>query len=1081
MASKRMMNVLTSTLVYFLSIVVVFVNADCLTGSFTDGSIIDEIRSPNLDLTKQALDVVSAAGLPDPAVISTGDTFFAPTNRAWTSAAAYLDTTVEGLFGEPEVVNDLLKLSIGTVLVTTDQLKSGDLIPTEYGESLKVRVSFYTNNIKAVFISPSSSSAATCIPDAKLVDINFPVCGGTIEVQVISAVLIPTSCDIFPLIEEIALDTPELSLLSEAFGILDGAGIPLVGETQLAPTNLAWQRSFVLLGTTKEELFANVDKLSDIVAYNRIDSGELKTCTIADGQTVSTAAVGSFKPDSDFDIIADYDLMISIRSVLERLCGGQLQNLYIFRRIIIMGKVNSSRVLVPDIQGCDGTVWITDSVLLPPTLFFTLTLMDLICSASVLSTLCSLIRDTPVDAILAALSDPSAKFVVFAPTNFAISSALAYLRIDPASVDAGTLAFLIGYHAVSLPLFSTEAVFTFQWRNQQNSYTNLEGKTLSIIVNGEFPLEGFFINGGCNTAQVIVPLSNRVAVNGVLHVVDRLILPVNSSTFCPTLCARLELNPLTTVFVAAIYALGLANEYCAVGITGGVAPRLGSGTVFAPTDLAFAKLFLEGGVNILTLFQNLPEKLYDIILYHTIVGTTIFTQDIVDGASLGDTALNTGFGPTGAIDTSTFLTGRRFDSFTLIRRNLLRTALFVEGQRCGTGMDATPGTDCPGRIIVPNQETVFGGIVQTIDQVLLPPEPLICKTPTVESTDSIAIAATVQYIGPVGCSLFCIGITATCFPCSPFVAQEIWTSESPGSAALSDYDDIVYTLYVNQIGEVRFGQVPGFIKSKWTNDHAIGPIGIFKSGASIVAQGFIAVHLAVFNVIANAIALGSGETLIKIYINGLLKGAGVVEFVSVISLSEIQYQLNQLIQTYVIEAPFLNIPAANYPGALIHPRLRGLHVGEDMSYATVVDASSMDDPESIVSFSSANATLSALSAAVADGEAAASTVFYSLSQGVPAVDALMELFDGIDGVGYYNINGFPDVLSTTEFYANCGPIFDQYAISGPGGVLNGYPPCGISAVYYQRWRGVIFRLSVFGGVEIFPSTCEGQPFGVPNF
>ena len=103
MASKRMMNVLTSTLVYFLSIVVVFVNADCLTGSFTDGSIIDEIRSPNLDLTKQALDVVSAAGLPDPAVISTGDTFFAPTNRAWTSAAAYLDTTVEGLFGEPEV------------------------------------------------------------------------------------------------------------------------------------------------------------------------------------------------------------------------------------------------------------------------------------------------------------------------------------------------------------------------------------------------------------------------------------------------------------------------------------------------------------------------------------------------------------------------------------------------------------------------------------------------------------------------------------------------------------------------------------------------------------------------------------------------------------------------------------------------------------------------------------------------------------------------------------------------------------------------------------------------------------------
>ena len=78
-------------------------SADCSTGFF-DGSIISEVGSPSLTLTRRALNVVGAA-IPSFPGITPGNTFLAPSNQAWTQIAAYLDTNVEGLFNEPEVCN----------------------------------------------------------------------------------------------------------------------------------------------------------------------------------------------------------------------------------------------------------------------------------------------------------------------------------------------------------------------------------------------------------------------------------------------------------------------------------------------------------------------------------------------------------------------------------------------------------------------------------------------------------------------------------------------------------------------------------------------------------------------------------------------------------------------------------------------------------------------------------------------------------------------------------------------------------------------------------------------------------------
>ena len=1023
-----------------------------------------------------------------------------------------------------QILNELLLLHIVTNNpagidgpIFTDELVNGQSLTDKYGEGLTVEVAYYKTNVKAVYAFPSNGSGpSACVPKAKWIDINFPICGGSISVHIVSQVMLPLSCTIFPTIEEIALDTPELSLLAEAFSILDGAGVVITGATQFAPTNLAWNRAFLLLGSNKDAVFNNVPLLTDIVLYNRVISN-LPICQIKDGSTLLTDPVGAFNPQSNFfQGDEPFLLKVSIRSKLQRLCGGQLANQYIFRRIVISSNTNSAKVLVPDIQACDGRVYITDAVLLPATLFFTLTLMDLVCSASILSTLCSIIRDTPVDSVLALLSSASVKLVLFAPTNFAISSALRYLKIDNADLEVGDLEVLLGFHVAEVDPFNADPVFTFQFRDEVDAFENLEGNDLFIVVTGNFPLEGFFVDGGCNRAQILVPLSNRVAVNGVLHVIDRLLLPPFEQKFCPTPCGRLELNPLTTVFIAAIYALGLDNEYCTVGASfiGDTydPPRTdysdAGATIFAPTDLAFAKQLFQGGLTVATIFGSYPERLYDIILYHTIREFAYFSTDLYDGQELFPSVTNTGFFPvaTGHITTPTILTARRFDSYSFIRRNLLNTAVFIEGQRCTFSLNPS---DCAGRIIVPDQRTLNGGdadfttIIQVIDQVLTPPFILECRDPHGAASlpaVSLSVAAEVQYVGPVGCSLFCVGYGARCLPCSPFVAQEIFTSPVNGQALSNQPSRIVYTLYVNQIGEVRWGQVPGLVRSKWESDHAIGPVGLIKAGTSIVAQGFLATNLKIFNVIANAIDVKSVSTtssskrkdaaLLKIYIDGILRGAALADFTSIISLAEIQARITELISTkYIIDRPLFDIRAGNSFGPLVRPSDKGIvgpieslllgpYEGGTMS---LVDASEMEDGDAAMdsAYTSANDTIAAMQA-IGESAVTAQTIYYSLRTGINPVEAIGELFDGIDGVGYYERNGFPDVLATTEFYKNCGPIFNQYKNVDGTGAFGKFSPCGISAVFFQEWAGTIFRLAVYAGTEVFPSQCVGQPFGRPN-
>ena len=113
-----------------------------------------------------------------------------------------------------------------------------------------------------------------------------------------------------------------------------------------------------------------------------------------------------------------------------------------------------------------------------------------------------------------------------------------------------------------------------------------------------------FING----AQVI--LTDMKACNGVIHVIDSVLLPPQDIVDTAVADGRFK------TLAAALHAGGLVETLKGEGPF----------TVFAPTDEAFAKL-PAGTIDTLLKPEN-KDKLVGILTYHVVAGS-VFAKDVV--------------------------------------------------------------------------------------------------------------------------------------------------------------------------------------------------------------------------------------------------------------------------------------------------------------------------------------------------------------------------------------------------------------------------------------------------------------------
>ena len=182
------------------------------------------------------------------------------------------------------------------------------------------------------------------------------------------------------------------------------------------------------------------------------------------------------------------------------------------------------------------------------------------------------------------LLDAPGTYTVFAPTNAAFEAS----GITMAMLEAMPVADLTGiltYHALGTEVPST--AITAGPTTTVAMLTLFLGTTGGVTLNG-----GNAITGGANVVTADIE-----ADNGVIHVIDRVLLP-------PNIPALATYGGLTTL-VGAVTSAGLADELSGEGPF----------TVFAPTNDAFAAL------------PAVPtgDALVTVLLYHVVSGSVLST------------------------------------------------------------------------------------------------------------------------------------------------------------------------------------------------------------------------------------------------------------------------------------------------------------------------------------------------------------------------------------------------------------------------------------------------------------------------
>ena len=182
-------------------------------------------------------------------------------------------------------------------------------------------------------------------------------------------------------------------------------------------------------------------------------------------------------------------------------------------------------------------------------------------------------------------------FTLFAPTDAAFADLLARLQISAADLlESPDLADILLYHVAPDSLRAGRLL-----RASTQSTLN-PGRPVLVVLEGNDVL--------VNRAKVL--RANVPASNGLIHIIDGVLLPPEEPIAIAGVADVLALDGRFTVLLEALRRTGLDDALAGDGPF----------TVFAPTDEAFARLLAKLEVSSEELLAN-PE-LADILLYHVL-------------------------------------------------------------------------------------------------------------------------------------------------------------------------------------------------------------------------------------------------------------------------------------------------------------------------------------------------------------------------------------------------------------------------------------------------------------------------------
>jgi transforming growth factor-beta-induced protein len=457
---------------------------------------IVEVAAANPDFSI-LVEAVTAAGLVDTLKGSGPLTVFAPTNAAFANLLAELNTTKDALFANKELLKSVLTYHVIRKVVFADQLSDDLKAATVQGQD----ITFKVGDGKASITDANGRMS-------NIVATNIQTINGTIHA--IDKVILPNpngpSATPNPTptptptptpapspatkdIVAIASSNPDFSILVEAVvaaGLTDT--LKSAGPfTVFAPNNAAFAALLTELNVTKEALLANKTLLTSVLTYHVL-SGKVVAEEITNGLAANTVQGQPIK----FAINANQP---SITDASGR----------------------KSNIIATDILATNGVVHAIDKVILP-------TSKNIVQIAQGNPAFSILVEAVVAAGLVDTLSGKG-PFTVFAPTNDAFAALLKELNLTKEQLlaDKALLTKVLTYHVAPAQVLSSQVPFELTVKSVQGDSLKVE-RELSLTDNVITLSDQLTIIDQAGR-KAGVSATDIGATNGVVHVIDKVILP----------------------------------------------------------------------------------------------------------------------------------------------------------------------------------------------------------------------------------------------------------------------------------------------------------------------------------------------------------------------------------------------------------------------------------------------------------------------------------------------------------------------------------------------------------------------------
>jgi transforming growth factor-beta-induced protein len=448
-------------------------------------------------------------------------TVFAPTDDAF---ALLGQDVIDALLADTDTLSDILTYHVisGEVDSSAAISSAGSLVEMVNGDSIGLSLdgdNLLVNTATVILVDVAADNGVIHVIDAVLTP---PADKGTPTMNIVDT----------------AVAAGDFGTLVTA---LQAAGLDatLADETQsftvFAPTDAAFA---MIDPATLNLLIADTDALSSVLLQHVVsDEVNSVTAYTLNGSSATTAS-GAAIP-------------VVINTELDTLTFG------------------GATVQTTDIYTTNGIIHVIDTVVVadvelptPPA-----SIVDVAVSNGSFTTLVAALQATGLDTVL---DDPESTFTVFAPTDAAFAL-LGQDTIDALLADPDTLRDILLYHVVSgSEILQDGAITVAQSGSNKVDMANERQSALTLADST------LYIN------KSAVSLADVKADNGVIHVIDQVILPppaVTDSTQTIVDIALADANFST--LVAALTAADLVTT---------LSDETATFTVFAPTNAAFDKI-----------------------------------------------------------------------------------------------------------------------------------------------------------------------------------------------------------------------------------------------------------------------------------------------------------------------------------------------------------------------------------------------------------------------------------------------------------------------------------------------------------